>query len=119
MAVVFWSKGEHDRALAWYQRALVGWENALGKDHPQILSALYKGYTEWCQETFHGREKTLGEDHPDAISTANSIAILSELSNGATPPTPGPHRETRMWSWALSLIPRIRSPWVAQEPNPA
>ena len=71
--------GEYDKALEWYQRALEGREQALGKDHPSTLSTVnnmaivfqsmgeYDKALGWYQRALEGKEKALGKDHPSTL----------------------------------------------------
>ena len=123
MAIVFQDQGEHDKALEWYRRALEGLEKALGKDHPKTLGTVYrmaaifeeKGECdkalEGCQRTLAGWEKAFGKDHPDTIQIANSVAMLSNLSNDTT----SPHQKAHSWKWALPHITDALCPWRTEQ----
>ncbi|MCL2654835.1 MAG: tetratricopeptide repeat protein [Coriobacteriia bacterium] len=39
LALIFSSQGDYQKALAWYQKALVAREKVLGTDHPDTVSA--------------------------------------------------------------------------------
>ncbi|KAF8451347.1 Tetratricopeptide repeat-domain-containing protein [Kalaharituber pfeilii] len=92
--------GQHDKALEYFQRALVGREKALGTEHPDTLTtvhnigrvfkdmgqhdkaleyyqrALYDKALEYYQRALVGRQKVLGLDHPDTLVTINYMATL-------------------------------------------
>ena len=86
--MVFWHKGENDKALEWYQGALDGQEVALGKDHPRTLETVYKIATlfrgkgeydkalEWYQRALDGWEKALGKYHPRTLEAVHNIATV-------------------------------------------
>ncbi|KAF8544190.1 hypothetical protein BDD12DRAFT_648095, partial [Trichophaea hybrida] len=88
MALGFYKRGEYNKALGWYQRALDGQEKALGKDHPDTLRTVqgmaimfyqqgkYDEAMEWYQRALDGQEKALGRDHPDTLRTANDMASV-------------------------------------------
>ena len=112
IATVFQHKGEYDKALNWYQRALDGKEMALGMDHPCTLRTVnnmatvfqnqreYDKTLEWYQRALDGREKTLGMGHPDTIGTAKNIAKL------------------RSSCWTLPPITRVLNPWKTKKAKP-
>ena len=91
MANVFQNKGQYDKALEWYQRALDGSEKVLGKDHPGTLGTVqnmatvfqnkgeYDKALEWYQHALNGQEKALGRGHPTTVNTANAMASLKSL----------------------------------------
>ena len=84
--MVFWHKGENDKALEWYQRALDGREKALGKYHPRTLEAVHNIATvlrdkgendkalEWYQRALDSRGMVLGKGHPHTLATVNNMA---------------------------------------------
>ena len=129
MALVFQDKGEYDKALEWYQRALDGKEKVFGKDHPNALTTVHHMATvfqdkgeygkalECCQRALDGREKALGKDHPDTILTAYRIATLRNLSS-KTSSAPGPHRKTHSSRLALRLIAPVFSPRKTKKRKP-
>lgn len=77
--MVFQMKGEHDKALGWYQQALDGREKAIGKDHPATLWVVcnigtvfhikreYDKALECYQQALGSRKKTVGKDHCVAL----------------------------------------------------
>ena len=83
---VFQGQGRYEEALKWYERALVGCEKTLGKDHPSTLDTVnnmaivfqsqgrYEEALKWYERALTGREKTLGKDHPSTLQTANNMA---------------------------------------------
>ncbi|KAF3234348.1 hypothetical protein TWF217_003778 [Orbilia oligospora] len=86
IALVFSKQGKYDEAMQWYERALAGYEKALGKDHPSTLDTVhniasvfsnqgkYDEAMQWYERALAGKEKALGEDHPSIFSTVNNIA---------------------------------------------
>ena len=68
MATVFNKQGKNDDALEWYRRALSGFDQALGKDHPNTLTTVrnialvfshqgkYDDAFEWYQRALSGSE---------------------------------------------------------------
>jgi tetratricopeptide (TPR) repeat protein len=85
---VFDNQGEYGKALEWYQRALDGYENTLGKDHPNALDTVhnmglvffdqgeYGKALEWYQRALDGRENTLGKDHPFTFNTILNMGSI-------------------------------------------
>ncbi|KAF8459221.1 hypothetical protein BDZ91DRAFT_852054 [Kalaharituber pfeilii] len=71
IAVLFDTMGQYDKALEYYQRALVGREKALGTEHPDTLTIVNN-----IARALVGREKALGTEHPDTLTTVNNIAVL-------------------------------------------
>ena len=77
--------GDAEQAMSLYQRALVGCEKNLGKDHPLTLTTvsnlalLYKSNQDYAaaepllKRVLATREKTLGADHPDTLVDAPTI----------------------------------------------
>ncbi|RVD84000.1 uncharacterized protein DFL_005767 [Arthrobotrys flagrans] len=88
MALVFKNQGKYDEAMQWYERALSGKENTLGKDHPSILNTVnnmasvfknqgkYDEAMQWYERALAGKEKALGKDHPSTLDTVNNMAIV-------------------------------------------
>jgi nephrocystin-3 len=68
-----------------YRRALEGYENALGPEHPESLGSLnnlgnllsdkgdYDGAEALYRRALYSYEKALGLDHTDTLSTANNL----------------------------------------------
>jgi hypothetical protein len=111
MAVVFEENRGHRRALEWYQRALNGKEQTLGKDHASTLDTAHNmanGFREqgknraqeWYQLALDGFEKTLGNDHPNILRVARHRGTLNTLVRRATPPDQ--ERKPRLWRWVLT-----------------
>jgi tetratricopeptide (TPR) repeat protein len=90
MGIVFFNQGEYGKALEWLQRALDGYENTLGKDHPSTLNTVnnmgvvfenqgeYGKALEWYQRALYGYESTLGKDHPSTRRTARNLASVRD-----------------------------------------
>ena len=88
MAIVFQDKGDYEKALEWYQRALDGHEKTLGKNYPDTLITVqnmaivfqkkgeYDKALEWYQRALDGKEKDLGKDHPSTLLTVHNIAVV-------------------------------------------
>ncbi|EPS36659.1 hypothetical protein H072_9789 [Dactylellina haptotyla CBS 200.50] len=95
LAAIFDKQYKHDEAIKWYNRALAGRENILGKDHWSTLQTVhgvagilnkYGKYDEamqWYERALIGRENIFGKDHPSTLDTVNSIAIV--LDNQGKP----------------------------------
>jgi tetratricopeptide (TPR) repeat protein len=87
MASVFDRQGQYDKALEWYGRTLDGYENTLGKDHPDTLTTVhnmafifrsqgqYNKALEWFERALDGREKSLGKGHPFTLTTVCGMAV--------------------------------------------
>jgi len=85
---VYSRHGRQNKALEWYTRALTGYENALGVDHPTTLSTVhqmalvfntqgqYEKALEWYGRALAGEEKALGADHPSTLSTVCGMASV-------------------------------------------
>ncbi|KAF3931136.1 hypothetical protein ABW20_dc0109170 [Dactylellina cionopaga] len=86
IALTFQHQGKYDKAMRWYERALAGYEKALGVDHPSTLRTVnniagvfknqgqYDEAMQWYQRALAGLEKGLGVDRPSTIKEANNIA---------------------------------------------
>ena len=84
------NSGDAKGALAWYQRALDGYEKTLGKDHSSTLrtvnnmAIVFRGQGDhdkalvWHQRALYGYEKTLGKDHLDTLNTVHNMAFVFE-----------------------------------------
>ncbi|KAJ5546496.1 hypothetical protein N7494_004081 [Penicillium frequentans] len=81
-------QGKLKEAEEMYQRALAGYEKALGPDHPATLNTMnslgilykhqgdLKGAEEMYQRALAGKEKTLGPYHASTLNTVNNLGIL-------------------------------------------
>jgi tetratricopeptide (TPR) repeat protein len=82
------ANADYATAIEWYQRALDGYENTLGKDHPNTLATVhgmglvfynqgeYDKALEWYQRALNGYENTLGKDHPSTLATVNNMGLV-------------------------------------------
>ena len=80
--------GKLDEAKAMYERALAGYEKALGPDHPSTLNAVNnlgallsdQGKLDEAKSMYEralvGKEKALGPDHTSTLATVGNLAIL-------------------------------------------
>ncbi|OWT42401.1 protein kinase subdomain-containing protein [Pochonia chlamydosporia 170] len=85
---VYRDQGKLQDAEEMYQRALAGYEAALGSHHPSTLiavnnlGALYFGQgklqeaEQMYQRALTGHEQAPGPDHPSTLDTVNNFAIL-------------------------------------------
>ncbi|KAF8245505.1 hypothetical protein K440DRAFT_555694, partial [Wilcoxina mikolae CBS 423.85] len=88
LAMVYERKGDYNKALDWYGRALAGDEKSLGKDHPTTLNTVdniasvyssqgdYSRALNWCERALAGKEKSLGKDHPSTLTTVYNMALV-------------------------------------------
>ena len=86
IAGVYKAKGEYDRALVYYLKALEVKETKLGKDHPDTATTYnniagvhyakceYDKALDYHKKALEIREVKLGKDHPDTATTYNNIA---------------------------------------------
>jgi len=80
--------GRYKQAMELYERALAGYEEALGVDHPDTLGTVnnmalvfgHQGQHEKALELYEralvGYEKALGVDHVDALPTVSNMAFI-------------------------------------------
>ncbi|KAK6529070.1 hypothetical protein TWF694_004288 [Orbilia ellipsospora] len=78
----------YEEALEWFERALPGCENTLGKEHPVTLDVVhgiasvffnqgkYDDAMKWYQRALAGYEKALGEEHPSTLGTVHGIGLI-------------------------------------------
>ncbi|RVD88414.1 uncharacterized protein DFL_002600 [Arthrobotrys flagrans] len=90
IGLVFYHQGKYEEALKQYQKALVGREKALGKDHPDTLTIIhnigsilqnqgkYDEALKQYQRALVGIEKALGKDHSDIFATIHNIGSVLE-----------------------------------------
>ncbi len=88
LAEIYRSMGEYDKALEFYQKSLVIWEEVLGIKHPDTARSYnniglvydsigeYDKALEFYQKALAIREEVLGIKHPDTASSYNNIAVL-------------------------------------------
>ncbi|KAF3922296.1 hypothetical protein ABW20_dc0107567 [Dactylellina cionopaga] len=88
IALVFENQGRYDEAMQWYERALTGYEAALGKDHPSTLATVnaiaiildnqgkYEEAMQWYERALTGCETALGKDHQSTLDTVHNIALV-------------------------------------------
>ncbi len=86
--LALYNVGKYAEAEPLYQRSLAIWEQALGKNHPDVatslnnLALLYKTQGKYAEaEPLYQRslaiiEKTLGKDHPNVALCLNNLAAL-------------------------------------------
>ncbi|RII17513.1 hypothetical protein CUC08_Gglean002353 [Alternaria sp. MG1] len=82
--------GKHGEAEVMHRRALKGYEDALGREHPDTLTSVSQlgsalegqGKCEEAQAMYRrvleGSEKVLGRQHPDTILIVNDFGLLLE-----------------------------------------
>ena len=86
LAGVYYAQGEYDKALEYYEKALVIREKVLGKDHPDTATTFnnmalvyraqgeYDKALEYYEKSREIQEKVLGKDHPSTAITYNNLA---------------------------------------------
>ena len=91
LATVYYSQGNYDDALYFYNKTLFIRENVLGLDHPDTASTYnkiaivyraqgnYDDALAFYKTALAIREKVLGFEHPDTASTYNNIAIVYRI----------------------------------------
>ena len=91
-------QGRYEEAEQLYGRALNGYEERLGRDHPDTLLTVHnlatlnkdQGRYEKAEQLYgralKGREERLGQDHPATLRTAEGLAIVQRLMQPPTPP---------------------------------
>jgi len=74
--------------MKFYERALAGYEKALGVYHPDTLATVnnmamvfrsqgqYEKALGLYERALAGREKTLGVDHPATLTTVNNMGLV-------------------------------------------
>jgi tetratricopeptide (TPR) repeat protein len=82
------SQGRYEAAERMAQRALEGYEKALGVEHRDTLTSAdnlasvlrhqgkYEAAEEMNRRALEGREKTLGVEHPDTLTSADNLASV-------------------------------------------
>ncbi|MGN0593211.1 MAG: DUF2225 domain-containing protein [Ruminococcus sp.] len=85
---VYWEKGDLDKALEFYNKALKIWENGPGKEHPNTaasynnIGSVYddKGDLDkavgFYNKALEINEKVLGKEHPDTAISYNNIGSV-------------------------------------------
>ena len=88
LALLYYDKGENDRAEPLYRRALNVLEKTLGPEHPEIAKALhnlgilYRAKKDYVhaessfQRALTIREKKFGPEHPDVAQSLYDLAFL-------------------------------------------
>ena len=88
LATVYYSQGNYDDALYFYNKTLFIRENVLGLDHPDTASTYnkiaivyraqgnYDDALAFYKTALAIREKVLGFEHPDTASTYNNMAVV-------------------------------------------
>ncbi|WP_333803344.1 tetratricopeptide repeat protein, partial [Sulfurospirillum sp.] len=86
LGVIYDSKGNYDKALEWYEKALKIREKVLGSNHPDSATTynniagvyhskgIYDKALKWYEKALEIREKVLGLNHPSTATTYNEIA---------------------------------------------
>jgi len=101
-----------------YQRALKGYEKALGPDHTSTLytvnslGVLYRNQgklkeaEEMYQRALKGYEKALGPDHTSTLNTVNNLGIFisSRQAEGGRGDVPACIKRIREGTWTKSYI---------------
>lgn len=84
----YYERGQYLESMCYYQRALAGFENTLGKNHYDTLSTVhsmagvfnsrgeYDKALGWCQRALAGFEKAQGKEHPDTLSAVHNMASV-------------------------------------------
>jgi len=89
MANTFRLQGDYQNALAWHQRALDGFEKALGKEDASTLDTVNSMANTFQTKviilTRRSRE-ILGKGHPHTLDTAHNIANIFDFKE--TTPRP-------------------------------
>jgi tetratricopeptide (TPR) repeat protein len=87
-ANVYTNQGRYEEAEQLYGRALEGYEEKLGPEHPDTLSTVqnlavvyqdlgrYEEAEQLCHRALEGREEKLGPMHPATLSTIQSLAAV-------------------------------------------
>ncbi|KAK3896647.1 acyl transferase/acyl hydrolase/lysophospholipase, partial [Staphylotrichum tortipilum] len=88
LGILYANQGRLEEAEAMYQRALHGYEKALGQDHTSTLDTvnnlglLYRDQSRleeaeaMFQRALQGKEKALGRDHTSTLDTVNNLGLL-------------------------------------------
>ena len=83
----FYSLGNYEKALEWYEKALAIREKVLGEEHPDTASTYnnmattfekqhkYEKALDLYEKALAIREKVLGEEHPDTATIYNNMAL--------------------------------------------
>ena len=90
LALLFYNKGEYDRALPLYEECLAKKKRVLGDDDPTTLAALhdlaylfgingeYDRALPLYEECLAKRKRVLGEDHPGTLASLYNLVFLLE-----------------------------------------
>ncbi|KAF8467876.1 hypothetical protein BDZ91DRAFT_782512 [Kalaharituber pfeilii] len=83
---IFYRRGQYNKALELYQRALAGTGKALGTNYPDTLVKVndmarvfyqqeqYEKALGLYERVLAGKEEALGADHPNTVATVNNMA---------------------------------------------
>ena len=86
IAGVYHTQGNYEKALEYYEKALVIQEKVLGKEHPNTAATYnniavvykkqgnYEKALEYYEKALVIKEKVLGEEHPSTATTYNNMA---------------------------------------------
>ncbi|KAH7124926.1 hypothetical protein B0J13DRAFT_628227 [Dactylonectria estremocensis] len=88
LGMLYLDQGKFKEAEEMYERALEGYEKALGPDHTSTLNTVnnlgnlynvqgkFKEAEEMYERALEGYEKALGPDHTSTLSTVNNLGLL-------------------------------------------
>jgi CHAT domain-containing protein/Flp pilus assembly protein TadD len=89
--IELYNAGRYADAIPIAQQVLAIWEKALGRDHPNVatalnnLAGLYRSQGRYAdaeplyQRSLAIREKALGRDHPNVATSLNNLAFLYDI----------------------------------------